>query len=190
MSIHKPWIANSLNLLLRIRKSFLWRIANPGSRRWGHLQALLKRDELDDISFKCYEDILRLGEKGSGPHRKCLDHFNGSIKIDITSSKAAQKYMNISISNWIKLEYDKQRKHISLNKQMAWEIEEYNMHKPTYILFDIIGHIELTAEEKIIVQWKMDLIEDMDAMEQLECSERTLYNRWNKLREKLLTVIG
>lgn len=186
MSTHKSWIGNELTLLMRINKSFSWRRSNPASKRWGHLQYLLEEDDLSDIAYKCFEDILRLGVKENGPHRKCLEHFDGSVKDTEVKSRAAQRYMNIAISNWIKLEYDNKKNRKMLNKQIAWEIEEWNMHRVSCTLFDIIGNIQLTEDEKVIIQWKMDLIDDIDAMRELDCSERTLYNRWNKLREKIL----
>lgn len=186
MSTHNPWIANELSLYFRIKKSFQWRLANPSSKRYGNLKYLLEVDELEDISFKCFEDITRLSRKGSGPSWRCMSHFDGSMKMDITSSKAASRAMNIAVSNWIKNEYDCRKNHILLNKTIAAELQELNMKGNVYTLFDIIGHLELTVEDKVLLDWKMDFIDDAYAMKALDCSERTLYNRWNKLRERIL----
>ena len=186
LRMHKPWVADQLALYFRISSSFQWRIANPKSRRYANLKYLLARDELQDLSFKCFEDIIRLSKREGSPHHKCMQLFDGSIKDNIHSSKEAQKWMNICVSNWIKLEYDIRKNHIALNKQLALEMEDWNMTKNKVTLFDIIGHLELSGEDKILLDWKMDLIEDEDAMKALDCSERTLYNRWNKLREAIL----
>jgi hypothetical protein len=53
---------------------------------------------------------------------------------------------------------------------------------PSHIL---MGY-NLTEDERILVLWKMDLIEEDDAKKILEVkSSKTLYNRWDKLKAKL-----
>ena len=50
----------------------------------------------------------------------------------------------------------------------------------------LLAGIELSKEENTLIYWKMDFLSDEDAQEILDCSRATLFNRWNKLKEKIV----
>ena len=70
-----------------------------------------------------------------------------------------------------------------MKKSIAENIDRVAGPKVISVLF---AGTNLTKEENTLIYWKMDMLDDKDAMEILECSERTLYNRWNKLKEKII----
>jgi hypothetical protein len=49
---------------------------------------------------------------------------------------------------------------------------------------------KLTKEGEIVLRWKLDIISQDMAQSLLDCSERTLYNRWKSLKNILFTYVS
>ena len=70
-----------------------------------------------------------------------------------------------------------------MKRSIAENIDRVEGPKVISILF---AGTNLTKEENTLIYWKMDMLDDKDAMEILDCSRATLFNRWNRLREKIV----
>jgi len=73
-----------------------------------------------------------------------------------------------------------------LKKNAELVIENTMSKKSTDVaVIHLLFGLSLSEEQKVLVLWKMDLLEEKTAMVKLSCGRATLFNRWNILKESL-----
>ena len=69
-----------------------------------------------------------------------------------------------------------------MKESVSADISPYNIKSQVSIL----DNMNLSKEEMFLIWWKMDLITDDQACCFVHCSRMTLYNRWAKLKKKIV----
>jgi hypothetical protein len=83
------------------------------------------------------------------------------------------------------------RRREELLKKNAELVIENTMSKPStdVAVIHLLFGLSLSDEQKVLVLWKMDLLEEKTAMVKLSCSRATLFNRWNELKQNLKEIL-
>jgi len=173
----ETWIANKQTLYFHIAEKF---------NRWknGRVSFLLNYMTKEDMIQDCWIEVTSAQHL---PDIELMRMYNGCQVTEWDQNEMIRGRVKVSVKNWVDRKYFKQK---TKNKQESIEMKKkYHQHiewgKLTRRSFyDVLSSITISKEENVIMLWKMDLIDDAEAMEQLECSERTLYNRWDKLKDK------
>lgn len=150
----------------------------------GRMNYLLEVMTKDDMINDCWIDVVQGIHQ---PDIELMKMYDGRIVTEWMQGKMIRQRVSVSVKNWIDREYFRQKtkrkvESINMKKKYHQHIEWSKLTRRSFR--DVLSSISISKEENIIMLWKMDLIDDTEAMTALECSERTLYNRWDKLKEK------
>jgi hypothetical protein len=180
--IMQTWIADKETLYSHI-------VGKVRRLKSGRLNYLLDHMTKDDMINDCWIDIVNSTHL---PDKELMSMYDGRIVTEWLASRMIRQRVSVSVKNWIDREYFKQktkmkRESITMKKRYHESIEWDRLTRRN--MADVLSSINISKEENIIMLWKMDLIDDKDAMIGLDCSERTLYNRWDKLKDKFREAI-
>jgi len=173
----KTWIADKETLYFHIAEKF---------KRWKNNRSLflLQYGTKEDMIQDCWMESVT----SKYPSQvKLMEMYDGRIVTEWMQNKIIRKRVSVAVEAWVRRAYAKQKtknkqESIDMKKKYYQHIEWEKLTRRSF--YDVLSSITISKEENIIMLWKMDLIDDKDAMEGLECSERTLYNRWDKLKDK------
>jgi hypothetical protein len=79
------------------------------------------------------------------------------------------------------------RKNAELNNVEA--IIENTVSQGSHTMSNSFLNIPISEDEKVLILWKLDIIDEKETLEALGCSIRTVYNRYEKLKTKLKEAI-
>lgn len=170
---YESYIAESSILYIHLKEFF-------GKYKSLRLSYLLDYHSSDDMIADCWIEIM---SGKSGWAIECREWYNEILVENWAMNKRTRQRVSIAAKNYISNKYFKQKRENKMKRSIADNIDKATGPKVLSILF---AGTNLTKEENTLIYWKMDMLDDKDAMELLDCSERTLYNRWNKLREKIV----
>ena len=178
----QTWIADRETLYSHI----VGKIRNTKS---GRMNFLLEYGTKDDMINDCWMDVVSSAHL---PDQELMSMYDGRIVTEWLASRMIRQRVSVSVKNWIDREYFKQKtknkqESITMKKRYHQHIEWSRLTRRS--MADVLSSINISKEENIIMLWKMDLIDDSEAMISLDCSERTLYNRWDKLKDKFREAI-
>jgi len=178
----ETWIADKETLYSHI-------VGKVKRLKSGRMNYLLDYMTKDDMINDCWMDVVSSTHL---PDQELMSMYDGRIVTEWLVSRIIRQRVSVSVKNWIDREYFKQKtinkaESITMKKKYHQHIEWNRLTRRSMV--DILSSINISKEENIIILWKMDLIDDVEATISLDCSERTLYNRWDKLKEKFREAI-
>lgn len=144
------------------------------------LSYLLDYTTREDLIVECWIEIM---SSDSGWAVECREWYNEILVENWNINRQTRQRLKIAVKNIISNKYHKQKRENKMKRSIAQNIDKVTGPKVLSILF---AGTNLTKEENTLIYWKMDLLNDADAMELLDCSRATLFNRWNKLKEKIV----
>jgi len=173
----ETWIANKETLYSHMTEKF---------NRWknGRMLFLLDYMTKEDMIQDCWMESVTAKYPSQV---KLMEMYNGRFVTEWEQNKIVRKRVSVAVEAWVRRAYAKQltknkQESITMKKKYHQHIEWGKLTRRSF--YDVLSSVKISKEENVIMLWKMDLIDDAEAMEQLECSERTLYNRWDKLKDK------
>lgn len=170
---YESYIADTSILYIHIKEFF-------NKYKSLRLSYLLDYHSRDDLITDCWIEIM---SSKSNWAIECREWYNEILLENWSMNKRTRQRVSVATKNYISNKYFKQKRENKMKKSIAENIDRVAGPKVISVLF---AGTNLTKEENTLIYWKMDMLDDKDAMEILECSERTLYNRWNKLKEKII----
>lgn len=178
----ETWIANKEALYFNIQKKVY-------KMHTGRMNALLEHMNKDDMVNDIWMDVTGTDYKEC---IECMSWYDGRSVTEWEQGRMIRKRASVCVEYWVhrtykKLKTKKKQESIDMKKRYHQSIEWDKLTRRSFK--DVLSSITISKEENIIMLWKMDLIDDRDAMIGLDCSERTLYNRWDKLKNKFREAI-
>lgn len=160
-----------------------------------------KSEEVEDISDGKEADYISKDEeyiiKEEGIRLDYEAHINAySDKLVSTYLQDRRTRQTTSVLiNWFLTEiYNSQKKKHVVRLKKSLDMEEAvreilkNSSKESYVLRSrrLIYELDLTINESILYDWQIEMIDEDEACEMLGVCRATLFNRWRKLKVKLL----
>lgn len=173
MENFESYIAESSILYLHLKEYF---------ERYKSLRLnyLLDYTTKDDMIVECWIEIM---SSNAAWAIECREWYNEILVENWTINRRTRQRLKIAVKNIVSNKYQKQKRENKMKRTIAESIDRVEGPKVISILF---AGTNLTKEENTLIYWKMDMLDDKDAMEILDCSRATLFNRWNRLREKIV----
>lgn len=98
------------------------------------------------------------------------------------SNRRLRQRVKIAVRNFIALKYFK---HVRMEKIMS-RFALYNIALSNVAsIVSTLDQMNLSEKEEILITWKMGILEEEEVMSVLGCCQKTLYNRWDKLKSKI-----
>lgn len=144
------------------------------------LNYLLDYNTKDDMIVECWIEIM---SSGSDWAIECREYYNEVMVEDYHLNRRTRQRLKIAVKNIVSNKYHKQKRENKMKRNIAENIDRVTGPKVMSLLF---AGINLTSEENTLIYWKMDMLDDKDAMDILRCSRATLFNRWNRLKERIV----
>jgi len=144
------------------------------------LNYLLDYNTKDDMVVECWIEIM---SSPSDWAKECREYYNEVIVENYHMNRRTRQRLKIAVKNIVSNKYHKQKRENRMKRTIADNVDRTTGPKVLSLLF---AGINLTSEENTLIYWKMDLLDDKDAMDILECSRATLFNRWNRLKERIV----
>lgn len=144
------------------------------------LNYLLDYTTKDDMIVECWIEIM---SSDAGWAVECREYYGEVLVENYYANRKTRQRIKIAVKNIISNKYHKQKRENKMKKSIAENIDRATGPKVLSILF---AGTNLTKEENTLIYWKMDMLDDKDAMDILDCSRATLFNRWNRLKEKII----
>lgn len=104
------------------------------------------------------------------------------------SNRRLRQRVKIAVKEYVLSQYNKHiRKERIMRESMLENISSNNTELSIDLFSDmkLISDMKLSKKESLLVYWKMDLLEEEEVMLALGCCQKTLYNRWMKLKSKI-----
>ena len=179
MERFESYIANHTSLHKHIEEIFN-KIRTP---RLAYLQ--LYKDKEDLIS-DCWIECVASKKLWALEARSWYD---GRVVDSWETNRRLRQRAKVSVKNFISIEYKKQKR-IDAEEEMA-KISAFKLSDGLDIgiekvLRSLSSTGDLSNSDSTLIRWKMDLHTDDEAMMALACSRKTLYNRWDKLKERII----
>ena len=169
----ESYMAESTILYFHLKEYF-------GVYKSGRLAYLLDYNTKDDMIVECWIEIM---SSDAGWAIECREYYNEVIVENYHMNRRTRQRLKIAVKNIVSNKYHKQKRENRMKRTIAENIDRTTGPKVLSLLF---AGINLTSEENTLIYWKMDLLDDKDAMDILECSRATLFNRWNRLKERIV----
>jgi hypothetical protein len=175
----KTWIANKEALYFNIQNKVY-------KMHTGRMNYLLGHMTKEDMMTDIWIDVTGTDYKEC---IECMSMYDGRSVTEWEVGRMIRKRASVCVEYWVHRVYKKtktkmRRESDEMKKRyhdtISWDVLTRRSLK------DVLSTIDLDADENTILLWKMDLMDDVQAMFALECSERTLYNRWDKLKAKII----
>ena len=144
------------------------------------LNYLLDYNTKDDMIVECWIEIM---SSDAGWAIECREYYNEVIVENYHMNRRTRQRLKIAVKNIVSNKYQKQKRENRMKRSIAENIDRVTGPKVLSLLF---AGTNLTKEDNTLIYWKMDLLDDKDAMDILECSRATLFNRWNRLKERIV----
>ena len=173
MENFESYMAESTILYFHLKEYF-------GVYKSGRLNYLLDYNTKDDMIVECWIEIM---SSHAGWAIECREYYNEVIVENYHMNRRTRQRLKIAVKNIVSNKYQKQKRENRMKRTIAENIDRATGPKVLSLLF---AGINLTSEENTLIYWKMDLLDDKDAMDILECSRATLFNRWNRLKERIV----
>lgn len=144
------------------------------------LNYLLDYNTKDDMIVECWIEIM-----SSDSHWavECREYYNEVIVEDYHLNRRTRQRLKIAVKNIVSNKYQKQKRENKMKRTIAQNVDRVTGPKVMSLLF---AGINLTKEDNTLIYWKMDMLDDKDAMDILRVSRTTLFNRWNRLKERIV----
>lgn len=169
----ESYIAESSILYIHLKEYF----SRYKSLRLNYLLDYITKD---DMIVECWIEIM---SSDAGWAKECREWYNEVLVENYYANRKTRQRIKIAVKNIVSNKYHKQKRENKMKRTISENIDRATGPKVLSILF---AGTNLTKEENTLIYWKMDMIEDKDAMEILDCSRATLFNRWNRLKEKIV----
>ena len=173
MENFESYMAESTILYFHLKEYF-------GVYKSGRLNYLLDYNTKDDMVVECWIEIM---SSPSDWAKECREYYNEVIVESYSLNRRTRQRLKIAVKNIVSNKYHKQKRENRMKRTIADNVDRTTGPKVLSLLF---AGINLTSEENTLIYWKMDLLDDKDAMDILECSRATLFNRWNRLKERIV----
>jgi len=173
MENFESYIAESSILYIHLKEYF-------SRYKSGRLNYLMDYTSREDLIVECWIEMM---SSDSGWAVECREWYNEILVENWNMNRQTRQRLKIAVRNIISNKYQKQKRENKMKRSIAENIDRATGPKVLSILF---AGTNLTKEENTLIYWKMDMLDDKDAMEILDCSRATLFNRWNKLKEKII----
>lgn len=144
------------------------------------LNYLLDYNTKDDMIVECWIEIM---SSDSGWAVECREYYNEVIVEDYHLNRRTRQRLKIAVKNIVSNKYQKQKRENKMKRTIAQNVDRVTGPKVMSLLF---AGINLTKEDNTLIYWKMDMLDDKDAMDILRVSRATLFNRWNRLKERIV----
>jgi hypothetical protein len=144
------------------------------------LNYLLDYNTKDDMVVECWIEIM---SSHSDWAIECREYYNEVIVENYELNRRTRQRLKIAVKNIVSNKYHKQKRENKMKRNIAQNIDRVTGPKVMSLLF---AGINLTSEENTLIYWKMDMLDDKDAMDILRVSRATLFNRWNRLKERIV----
>lgn len=169
----ESYIAESTILYFHLREYF-------NRYKSGRLNYLLDYNTKDDMIVECWIEIM---SSDSDWAVECREWYNEVMVEDYGLNRRTRQRLKIAVKNIVSNKYHKQKRENKMKRNIAQNIDRVTGPKVLSLLF---AGINLTSEENTLIYWKMDMLDDKDAMDILRVSRATLFNRWNRLKERIV----
>lgn len=146
----------------------------------GRLNYLLDYNTKDDMIVECWIEIM---SSPAGWAVEAREWYNEVMVEDYHLNRRTRQRLKIAVKNIVSNKYHKQKRENEMKRNIAQNIDRVTGPKVMSLLF---AGINLTSEENTLIYWKMDMLDDKDAMDILRVSRATLFNRWNRLKERIV----
>lgn len=144
------------------------------------LNYLLDYNTKDDMIVECWIEIM---SSDSDWAKECREYYNEVIVEDYHLNRRTRQRLKIAVKNIVSNKYQKQKRENKMKRSIAENVDRVTGPKVLTLLF---AGTNLTKEDNTLIYWKMDMLDDKDAMDILRCSRATLFNRWNRLKERIV----
>lgn len=180
MEDFKPYVANGDSLYRHIREAF--KKINDAQTLYIY-QYTTQADLISDCWIACTAS-------GKSWATEVRTWYNGRVIDSWESNRRVRQRVKIAIRNFLISEYYKKKRRIDAEEEMA-KISAFKLSDGLDIgiekvLRSLSSTGDLSNSDSTLIRWKMDLHTDDEAMMALACSRKTLYNRWDKLKERII----
>ena len=184
----KAWTADDITLWNMIGE---W-LKHAKSERLYALKAW--GEDIEDLKT---DILLWIKSAETNSTTMCREAFDGSYVTSYEVSREKRQRVKICCMAFITDKYSKAKGEIKMKKNFIKTdgIQEVTGMDwdgiPVWAMLKIMKQeAKLTKEGEIVLRWKLDIISQDMAQSLLDCSERTLYNRWKALKNILLTYVS
>jgi hypothetical protein len=141
---------------------------------------LLQHMELSDLVNDCWTTAMTSDKPWAMEVRSWYN--NQKIDSEILDRRTRQR-VKVTVRNFVDKEYYKQmRREKAMRESVLENVSPYNVKSPS----DIFDKIDFSKEEMFLIWWKMGMIDDDQVCCFLNCCFKTVYNRWAKLKRRIV----
>lgn len=184
----KEWTADDITL---------WKMIGEWLKYAKSARLYALKDWGEDVEDLKTDILLWIKSAETNSTIMCREAFDGSYVTAYEVNRERRQRVKICCMAFITDRYSKAKGERKMKKnfiKMA-AIEEITGSDwdgiPVWAMIKVMkAEKKFTKEEEIVLRWKLDIISGEDAQSLLKCSERTLYNRWNGLKNVLLTYVS
>lgn len=157
---------------------------------------LLKRFGIskDDLISDCWSEVWENTESNRVDFQYHREAYSGITIISELEDRKTRKTTSVMVDYFLKRLYflEKNKKIVRLKKRFIMEesikemLENSSAESYSQKSAKLLTELNLTSEETLIYNWKIGLLDIDEVMFVLEVSKRTVHNKWDKLRLKLM----